>query len=113
VDYSDLWWNPNESGWGMAIAQQGSVMFLAWYVYDAAGKPVWYVASGCAVSGNGCSGALYRTTGPAFGPSFDSTRIQVFTAGTVTLTFNDASTGTLSYTVNGVSGTKAITRQLF
>ena len=113
VDYTDLWWNPSESGWGMAIAQQYAVMFLAWYVYDNAGRPVWYVASNCAVSGNGCSGTLYRTTGPAFGPTFDSSRIQVFTAGTVSLSFTDANNGTLSYTVNGVSASKTITRQLF
>jgi hypothetical protein len=113
VNYTDLWWNPSESGWGMAIAQQYAVMFLAWYVYDNAGKPVWYVASNCAVSGNGCSGTLYRTTGPAFGPTFDPLQIQVFSAGTVSLSFTDANNGTLSYTVNGVSATKTITRQLF
>jgi len=113
VDYTDLWYNANESGWGMAIAQQGSVMFLAWYVYDSNGKPVWYVASGCAVSGAGCTGTLYRTTGPAFGPTFDATKVQVFTAGTVTLTFSDPNNGTLSYTVNGVTASKAITRLLF
>jgi len=113
VDYTDLWWNPIESGWGMAITQQASVMFLAWYVYDSSGKPVWYVASNCAVSDSGCTGTLYRTTGPAFGPAFDPTKIQVFSVGSVTLSFSDANQGTLSYTVNGVSGTKNITRQLF
>jgi len=73
-DYTDLWWNPGESGWGIAVLHQFSVMFLAWYVYDSAGKPVWYVASNCGVNAslNGCSGVLYRTTGPAFGPTFDS-----------------------------------------
>jgi hypothetical protein len=115
VDYTDLWWNPGESGWGMAIAQQGSVMFVAWYVYDASGKPVWYVASSCSVmaSGNGCTGALYRTTGPAAGSAFDPSKVQVFNAGTVTLTFSGANDAMLSYTVNGVSATKAITREVF
>lgn len=113
VDYTDLWWNPDESGWGMAIAQQASVMFLAWYVYDSAGKPMWYVASNCTVSGTGCTGTLYRTTGPAFGPTFDSTQVHVFAVGSVTLDFSDPNNGTLSYMVDGVSGTKAITRQLF
>jgi hypothetical protein len=97
----------------MSITQQYGVMFLAWYVYDSAGRPVWYVASNCAVSGNACSGTLYRTTGPAFGPMFDSSRIQVFIAGTVSLSFTDANNGVLSYTVNGVNATKTITRQLF
>ena len=39
LNYTDLWWNADESGWGIAITQQFSTMFLAWYVYDDAGKP--------------------------------------------------------------------------
>jgi hypothetical protein len=113
VNYTDIWWNPGESGWGLAIAHQYGVMFLAWYVYDASGKPVWYVASNCAVNGNGCSGALYRTTGPAFGLGFNPAQVQVFTAGSVSVNFSDANNGTVSYTVDGVSGSKTITRQLF
>ena len=113
IDYTDLWWNKNESGWGMAITQQYGVMFLAWYVYDNNGNPMWYVASNCAVVGNGCSGTLYRTTGPSFGPTFDSSRIQVFIAGTVNLNFTDANNGILTYTVNGSTSSKTITRQLF
>jgi hypothetical protein len=35
------------------------------------------------------------------------------TVGTGTLSFSDANNGTFSYTVNGVSQTKAITRQAF
>jgi hypothetical protein len=112
VDYSDLWWNPNESGWGMAMAQQNANIFLAWYVYDASGKPVWYVASNCVVSGSSCSGALYSTTGPPFGPTF-SGPIQVTTAGSVIVSFIDANNAVLSYTVRSVTATKTITRQIF
>ena len=113
VDYTDLWWNPNESGWGLAVAQQGSVMFLAWYVYDTKGKPVWYIASSCGVSGAGCTGPLYQTSGPPFGATFDPSRVKVTPAGTVTLTFSDPNTGVLSYTAGGVTATKSITRQMF
>ena len=113
IDYTDLWWNPDESGWGMAITHQFGVMFLAWYVYDNTGKPIWYVAPDCVVSGNACSGTLYRTTGPPLGPSFDPAKVAVFTVGMVTASFADADNGTLTYTVNGVPGTKSITRQLF
>jgi alpha-tubulin suppressor-like RCC1 family protein len=113
VDYTDLWWNPGESGWGMVMAQQGTNIFLAWYVYDNSGRPMWYVASNCTVSGAGCTGTLYRTTGPPFGPTFNSSAVQAFAVGSATLTFSDANNGTLSYTVSGVSGSKAITRQLF
>src|SRR5206468_10919858 len=72
IDYTDLWWNPNEAGWGMAITHQYGDIFLAWYVYDGSGKPFWYVASNCVVSGSSCSGPLYRTTSAPFGSTYDA-----------------------------------------
>jgi hypothetical protein len=115
VDYTDLWWNPSENGWGLSVTHEYGVMFLAWFVYDDTGKPMWYVASNCTVNaaGNGCSGTLYSTTGPAFGPTFDPAKVHATAAGTVTLSFTDGDNGTLTYSVNGVNSTKAITRQTF
>ena len=113
VDYTDLWWNASESGWGMAITQQYGNIFLAWYVYDSAGKPTWYVAPACAVSGSSCSGSLYTTTGPPFGPTFDPTKVQAQLAGSAVLSFIDANNAVLSYTVGTTTATKTITRQLF
>jgi len=114
VDYTDLWWGgASESGWGMAITQQFGNIFLAWYVYDASGKPFWYVAPACTVSGSGCSGALYKTSGPPFGPPLDSTRVQASSVGSVIVSFIDANHAVLSYTVDGVSGSKTLARQLF
>jgi hypothetical protein len=65
------------------------------------------------VSGNSCAGTLYRTTGPPFGPTFDPNAVHAISVGTVSLSFTDANNATLSYTVDGVSGTKSITRQTF
>ncbi|HUL97470.1 MAG TPA: hypothetical protein VLT89_15770 [Usitatibacter sp.] len=113
VNYTDLWWNPNEAGWGMSITHEYNNILLLWYVYDGNGKPMWYVASNCTVTGNTCSGTLYRTTGPAFGPTFDTHQIQVFTVGSATVTFTDPNNAVLNYTVDGVAGTKNITRELF
>jgi hypothetical protein len=113
VDYTDLWWNPNESGWGMAMAQQTGNIFLAWYVYQSNGQSTWYVASNCALSGSSCTGSVYATTGPPLGPTFDHNAVHVSTVGTVTVTFTDANNAVLTYTVNGTSGTKNITRELF
>ena len=28
TEYTDLWWNPAESGWGLTITHQGNVLFL-------------------------------------------------------------------------------------
>lgn len=117
ADYTDLWWNPNESGWGIGITQQGATMFLAWFAYDDSGTPVWYVASNCAVNsaGNGCSGDVYRTSGSVdpLRNAFDASRVQVAKAGTITASFSSANNGSITYTVDGKAGTKNITRQLF
>jgi len=113
VNYTDIWWSgPSESGWGMAITQQFSTMFLAWYVYDNLGKPFWYVAT-CTLVGTSCSGDVLRTTGPAFGAAFNPSQVHAFTAGTINVSFSDGNNATLNYTVNGIGGTKSITRQLF
>jgi hypothetical protein len=113
VDYTDLWYNASESGWGMAISHQSDIMFLAWYVYDGTGKPFWYVAPACAVNGSSCSGSLYRTTGPALGQTFNPLQVQAVLVGSAIVSFVDANNAVLSYTVDGVSSTKTITRQTF
>jgi len=116
IDYTDLWWaSPanSESGWGMAISHQFNVMFLAWFVYDASGKPIWYVASDCVVSGNGCSGDIYTVTGPPFGPTFDHTLVHATAVGHITVTFTGPNDGSLNYTIGTTTATKLITRQIF
>jgi len=115
TDYTDMWWGgPNESGWGIAITQQFNTVFIAWFVYDNAnpGNPTWLVAT-CTLSGTTCTGPVMRTHGPPFGPTFDPSQVSSSTVGSITVTFTGANNGVLSYTVDGVSGTKNITRQLF
>jgi hypothetical protein len=113
VNFTDLWFNPAENGWGMAVTQQYDKMFLAWFVYDSSGKPTWYVGPDCTVSGNSCTGQLYSTTGPAFGPTFNPLSVVPAAVGTVKLDFTGPNDGTVIYTVNGVSGVKSFQRQAF
>ncbi len=44
---------------------------------------------------------------------FDPTKVVATAVGTATFTFTDGNTGTFDYTVNGVTQTKAITREVF
>ena len=60
-----LWWNQNESGWGVGITQQFGVIFATLYTFDFEGRPTWYVASNCVVAADGCTGDLYTVTGGA------------------------------------------------
>lgn len=109
-----LWWNQNESGWGVTLTQQYDVIFVTMYTYDGAGNPTWYVASNCAVSGGGCQGDLYKVTGGSMPTvTWNGNNKAVATVGTITLAFTDTNTGTMNYVINGVTGSKTITRQVW
>jgi serine protease len=114
--YQDLWWAAPagvESGWGMNLTQQGNVIFATWFTYDTDGSPLWLVGT-AADEGAGYSGDLLRTTGPAFNAvPFDPAQVGRTVVGTFSLSFADGNAGTFRYTVNGVTQTKAITRQVF
>jgi len=113
IDYSDMWWNPNESGWGISITQQGSIVFAAWYAYDASGKAIWYVAPNCPVSGTSCTSRLYQVTG---GQSLTKpwTGTGATTdVGVITFSFTTPSAATMTYTLNGVTSNRLIARQAF
>ncbi len=114
VDYTDLWWNQNESGWGVSLTQQFGMIFAIWYTYDANGKAIWYVASSCPVMGAGCSGDLYQVTGGSPLTSvWNGANKLVNKVGTVSFAFSDSASGTMTYSINGVTGNRAITRQGF
>jgi len=113
VDYTDLWWNPNESGWGISLTQQFGTIFAAWYAYDASGNPIWYAATNCPATATGCTAPLFRFTGGAPLTSPWTSVNPAIPVGDVTFAFTNAANGTMSYTVNGVRTSRAITRQVF
>lgn len=113
-NYTDMWWNPDESGWGMAINQHEGRLFAAWYVYDAAGRPTWLTMAGAGWSSpTRFSADIYATTGPGATGAFDPGQVTRTRVGQGTLDFSAGDRGTFTYTVNGVSGSKAIQRQVF
>jgi len=120
TDYTGMWWNPQESGWGLALNQGlSNALFGAWFVYGANGQPEWYTLQGGQwTSSTRWTGLVYRTTGPFFaGPDFDPRLVLVQSAGTATLDFTQAP-GTedrarFTYTVGGVTATKTISRMAF
>lgn len=113
-----LWWRSpagSESGWGVNLTQQGNTVFATWFTYDAQGNGLWLVMSqGTSATPNTYSGTLYQTTGPAFNAvPFDPAKVTGTPVGTGTFSFTDEFNGTFSYTVSGVAGSKAITRQVY
>jgi hypothetical protein len=117
TDYSDLWYNPEASGWGANIAHQGDTIFMTIFVYAADGSARWYV--GPAMGSNGGDqevkfmGTLYEMRGPYFGTYFNPREVDERQAGSVSVTFPDGYNAMLSYSVDGVYQTKWIKRQTF
>ena len=116
-NYGGLWWKApagSESGWGINFAHQGNIIFATWFTYDLSGKGWWLAMAATATGPNTFAGTVYQTTGPAFDATpFDPAQVVETAVGTGTLSFTDANSGTFGYTVNGVSQSKAITREVF
>lgn len=117
-NFQDLWYrSPAESepGWGVNLTHQGDILFATWFTYDASGRGMWLVGPDVRrTTGNTFTGALYRTTGPAFSANpWNPAGVGVNQVGTATFTFGDAANGTFTYTVNGVTQSKSITRQVY
>jgi hypothetical protein len=117
-DVTDLWWNPDESGWGVNLIQQSNVVFATFFVYDSLGQAHWYVASDMRAANVPTdrpyefAGTLYETTGPAFSAaSFNPAAVQRREVGSVNFEFVPPNSGRLAYTVDGVSVVKQVTRQ--
>lgn len=116
TDASDLWSNAGEQGWGVNVMQQNNVLFMTFFVYGANNAPTWYVASAVTYTGTtngtlGYSGTLYQTSGPYFGGAFNPNNVSNRAVGSVTFNLTSVNSASLTYTVDGVSVSKALTRQ--
>jgi hypothetical protein len=116
TDATDLWWNPQESGWGLNVVQQGPTIFATLFVYGLGQESHWYVASelgaqGAAASTMTFSGPLYESTGPVYYATFDPANVTRRTVGAMTFLYTPPNRARLTYTVDGVSVAKDLERQ--
>jgi hypothetical protein len=121
TNYQDLWWNAaggSESGWGINPVHQGNTIVATWYTYDSDGSPKWLVVAASKIGATTYGRDLFHIAGTAvqFRP-LPPVGSQGGAKGSIvrnaTLQFSDGNMGTFNYTVNGVSQTKAITREGF
>ncbi len=113
ANYTDIWWNAAESGWGLTLAHHDDKVFAVWYLYDESGRPQWVYMSNGVVSPDGRSvaGEVYRTSGPSYrDPAFSWERVRVTQVGTARLDFADDSSAAVTYSVGGKTIHKAVTR---
>jgi hypothetical protein len=111
VDYTDIWYIPAESGWGVNVVQSDALLFITFFIYGADGKPTWFTGQVTTQdAGNTFNGTLYSTIGTYYISPW--TGFSGGPAGTVSFQPSGPYTAKLIYTVNGVGTvTKFIQRQ--
>lgn len=116
LNYTDVWSNVAESGWGVHLTHQKDVIFGVWYTFNSAGRNQWITAITRAPAG----GTTY--TGPLFRPSSGVPFNQINNAaaassipevGSVSFSFTDATNMRMNYTLDGITQSKALVRYQF
>jgi hypothetical protein len=110
LEYTDVYFNPSEPGWGVFLVQSDTFQFMAFFIYGPDGKPTWYTAELTNDGAGNYTGTLYAITGTYFANPWQG--YSYSPAGTASLKPTDIYHATLTYTVNGVGTvTKAVQRQ--
>src|SRR5271169_1412306 len=116
VDYTDIWYLPSESGWGVNLVQADNVIFATFFIYSQGNVPTWYTAIIYAnADGSNFTGNLYATTGTWFGAPWDPSKVVNTMVGTASFTPSSAYQGALSYSFTSGTPptvTKLIQRQV-
>jgi hypothetical protein len=112
TDYTDIWYIPEESGWGVNLIQAEDVIFVTFFIYGPNNQPTWYVATLGRDSNGNFSGDLVSTVGPYFGGPWIPAAYAPTLAGTASFAPAGPYTGTLTYSlINGPTVVKSIQRQ--
>ena len=111
TDYTDIWFNPAEAGWGVNVVQSDTFMFLTFFIYGADSKPTWFTGQVTLDASNNFNGTLFATTGTYY--ILPWAGVTGAAAGTASFQPLTPYTARLVYTVNGVGTvTKLIQRQM-
>jgi len=110
LEYTDVFFNPGEPGWGFFLVQSDTTQFLALFIYGSDGKPTWYTGQLTQDAAGNYNGGLFAFAGTYFlNPWQGVTGGQV---GTISFRPTDIYHATLTYTVTGVGTvTKTVQRQ--
>ena len=112
TNYTDIWWNPAEPGWGVNLAQSDNFIFATFFVYGPGNVPTWYAGNLTLDASGAYTGGLYATTGTYFGTvPYNPGQFVPTQVGTATFRPTAADKGSLTYNVASVPVTKNIQRQ--
>lgn len=117
ANYTGLWWDRSEAGWGLSLHQGRAYdLFGALFVYGASGAPEWYtLQSGQWQSSTRWAGDVLRSSGPPWvSATFDAALVAHADVGNVVLDFTmlpgSEDKARLSLTIAGTTVVKTIER---
>jgi hypothetical protein len=114
ADYTDIWFTPAESGWGVNLVQSDTFIYATFFIYGADGKPTWLTATLSYNGSSAYSGAVYSYVGTYYASPWDPAKFNEQLVGTASFqpSTTNGGQGTLTYTVVGVpTVSKVIQRQ--
>jgi chitodextrinase len=111
-DYTGAWYDASESGWGLSVVRGplSGLYGIIMYHYNQSSSPTWYWMSGGSFSGDTYSAPVSLYSGPYFGGAFNPALVSSSVVGFATINFTSATTATITYTINGITVTKNITK---
>lgn len=114
-NYSDIWWNPSESGWGLHVNHVDQQLYITWYTYDSDREAVFYQGVSTRQANGSYTGTLFRA---ANGTPFTQINGQPATSGVTevgsfSLNFSNGERASFQYSIGNVNQTKSIQRFQF
>jgi len=137
-NWSDMWYDAAESGWGLSFTQHAGTnqVYAVWYTYDPREadpsgqfKPLWIVMPGGTwVTPTRVTGNAFVVNATAVTQPWSGASVKLDGVGTFTIQFNDGATGTFTFDIKApataaagtpgfnlpaMSGSRPISRQSF
>ncbi len=113
TDYTDVWWNPQRSGWGMNLVQQQDVAYVSLHGYKADGTPTWYVAPLTRGSYNSFTGNVYRHASAPVSAPLTVNQVSGTPVGNFVFAAISPTQAKITYTIDGQQDEQIVTRFTF
>ncbi len=110
TDYTDVWWNSQQPGWGMNLATQDNRIYATLHAYDSNGAPLWYVAYLNERDDKSFTGDVYSFTSTPTNAPLSPGQATSATRGTLMFVPLSASEGLIRYTIDGQQGEQPVKR---
>ena len=94
---SGWWWNAAEPGRGYFIEVKGTRFYIASFLYDNSGYPLWYATGPGTITGGNLTGTLGTFRGGQTLTGTYAFPTGPVSAGTMSITFSDATHGTITW----------------